>query len=416
MKLRFLILIIFLAVGAPPGLPQQASPPLTKDQVMDLVKFGMDGAELAKRINERGISFEVSQDYAEALHQAGAQNVVVQALVATSAFAQLSGPALTMGQVMKLVKFGMDGAEAAKRINERGISFEVSEDYIDSLRSAGAKDEVIRVLLTRSAFAQEAGPPLTQDQVMDLVKFGMDGEEVAKRIKERGIDFEPSDDYIEAVRKAGVQESVIQALREAKPLTREQIGKLVAGGVPSQRATDLVKQRGIDFQPDVQFLDTLRLAGADDALVAALREAGSAAWGELIVATSPNAEVYLDGAPQGRADGQGALTIKAARGNHILKVSLKGKKDFERNVTVVGRQTTKIEAHLVEITGELLLGTVPEADVYLDGVFRGRTDASGELSIRVAFGSHLLRIARPGKEDISRSVDVLQESTFVIAN
>jgi hypothetical protein len=50
--------------------------------------------------------------------------------------------------------------------------------------------------------------------------------------------FELIDDYLQALRNAGAQEEVIQALRAArpKPLTREQVGKLVAGGVPSERA------------------------------------------------------------------------------------------------------------------------------------------------------------------------------------
>jgi hypothetical protein len=90
-------------------------------------------------------------------------------------------------------------------------------------------------VLAQPAPAQQANPPLTKEQVMDLVRFGMSGADLAKRIKERGIDFELSDDYLEALRKAGAQEPVLQALRATKPLTREQVGKLVAGGVPSER-------------------------------------------------------------------------------------------------------------------------------------------------------------------------------------
>jgi hypothetical protein len=85
-----------------------------------------------------------------------------------------------------------------------------------------------------AAFPQRAEKPLTKDQVMDLVRFGMDSGELAKQIREHGIDFEPSDEYLELLRKAGAREPVLRALREAKPkpLTREEVGKLVAGGVP----------------------------------------------------------------------------------------------------------------------------------------------------------------------------------------
>src|SRR5579862_2290251 len=128
-----------------------------------------------------------------------------------------------------------------------------------------------------SALPQETSGALGKDQVLDLVKFGMDGAELAKRIKASGIDFEPTDEYLETLRKAGAQDAVIHALREArpKPLTREQVGELVAGGVPGQRAVMLVKQNGIDFVADERYLQTLRMAGGDETLIAALRKASS---------------------------------------------------------------------------------------------------------------------------------------------
>jgi formylglycine-generating enzyme required for sulfatase activity len=110
-----------------------------------------------------------------------------------------------------------------------------------------------------------------------------------------------------------------------------------------------VKQHGVDFQVDDQYLDTLRLAGADDTLIAALREASAAATAQVVVETSPNAEVYLDSELQGRANAQGELTVKSKLGAHTLKVSLKGKKDFEQTVSLAARQATRIEARLEDI-------------------------------------------------------------------
>ena len=47
------------------------------------------------------------------------------------------------------------------------------------------------------------------------------------------------------------------------------------GGVPSERAAALVKQRGIDFEADERYLETLRVAGADDSLLDSLRAASA---------------------------------------------------------------------------------------------------------------------------------------------
>jgi formylglycine-generating enzyme required for sulfatase activity len=186
---------------------------------------------------------------------------------------------------------------------------------------------------------------------MDLVKAGMETPELVNLIHEYGVDFDLSDDYLQALRQAGAQDAVIQALRapRPKPLSKEQVLQLVAGHVPSQRATTLVKQHGIDFLADERYLQTLRLAGADDTLITALREAGKAVTAELVVATSPTAEIYLDGELMGRADAQGELTIKSKLGAHALKVTLTGKKDFGQSLTLAARQAIKIEARLEDV-------------------------------------------------------------------
>lgn len=130
-------------------------------------------------------------------------------------------------------------------------------------------------VIAQPAGPQQANGQLGKDQVMDLMKAGMETPELVKLIHEHGIDFDLSDDYLQALRNAGAQDPVIQALRAArpKPLNKEQVLQLLAGHVPSQRAATLVKQHGIDFLPDERYLATLRLAGADDTLITALREA-----------------------------------------------------------------------------------------------------------------------------------------------
>ena len=244
---------------------------------------------------------------------------------------------------------------------------------------------------------------------MELVKAEMDNTQLAKLVRARGIDFEPTDDYVQALRKAGAQDVLIAALHTAKPqpLTRDQVLHLVAGGVPSERAAVLVKQRGIDFLADEQYLEMLRLAGANDTLIAAVREASAAATAQLVVETSPNAEVYLDSELQGHADAQGELTMKAKLGTHALKVSLAGKKEFEQNLTLAVVQATRIEARLVDAPGSIRLRTLAGASISLDGASRGSADASGELVLaNVPPGPHELRISASGKAEYRQNITV----------
>jgi hypothetical protein len=150
------------------------------------------------------------------------------------------------------------------------------------------------------------------------------------------------------------------------------------------------------------------VAGADETLIAAVREAGGAIPGKLQVATAPNAEIYLDGALAGRADSVGSLTVdKVKPGAHALRVTLAMKKDFEQSVTVTPGAVNKIAATLANLPGRIVVSSAAGAEVYLDNVSRGKTDASGKLVLAdVAPGSHPLRVMAPGTKDYEESVNV----------
>jgi formylglycine-generating enzyme required for sulfatase activity len=71
---------------------------------------------------------------------------------------------------------------------------------------------------------------------------------------------------------------------------------------------------------------------------------------QIVIETSPSAEVYLDDQFAGRASAEGRLVIGNAKaGEHALRVSLAGKKDFERKVAVLAGQVTRIAAALADL-------------------------------------------------------------------
>jgi len=200
----------------------------------------------------------------------------------------------------------------------------------------------------------------------------------------------------------------MQAAGAAKPLplTQKQLLELVAAHMPNQRVLELLKDRGVDFQVDDDYVATLRKAGANDQVITALR-AASMKTAELLVETSPNAQVFLDGNLQGQADAQGVLTFRAKLGAHALKVSLAGKQDFAQSVTAVERQSTRVVAQLVDIVGSVRAKAPAGAAVWLDGSPHGSVDSSGELLLSgLSPGAHALRVTAPGKVDDSRTVAV----------
>ena len=131
-----------------------------------------------------------------------------------------------------------------------------------------------------SAWAQQK--PFTRDQVQGLVRDGLGDESGAKLIEQRGIDFAPVEDFLQSLKAAGASEVFLNALRTAKPpgpastkkpLNQVQVFALLAGQVTSPRVAMLVKERGIDFEPNQDYLADVRLAGGEDELISALKSA-----------------------------------------------------------------------------------------------------------------------------------------------
>jgi tetratricopeptide (TPR) repeat protein len=166
--------------------------------------------------------------------------------------------------------------------------------------------------VSATAAASDRAKPFTQEQVVSMVRDGFGDESGAKLIEQRGIDFAPSQDFIQTLKAAGASEAFLDALRAAKPpepasakkpLNQVQVFALLAGGVSSHRVSILVQERGIDFEPTDDYLQEVRLAGGEDELVGALKVAK--------VTTPAN----VDPAAQAR---QAEIRQHAARGAEYL--------------------------------------------------------------------------------------------------
>jgi len=124
--------------------------------------------------------------------------------------------------------------------------------------------------------------PFTQEQVVSMVRAGLGEDSGAKLIEQRGIDFAPAGDFIQSLKAAGASEAFLNGLRAAKPpepasakkpINEVQVFALLAGQVPSHRVTMLVQERGIDFDPTDEYPQEVRLAGGADELISAFKGA-----------------------------------------------------------------------------------------------------------------------------------------------
>lgn len=147
------------------------------------------------------------------------------------------------------------------------------------------------------AHAQKPGTPLSEREVLDLVKNFVPSERIVELVEQFGISFEPTGGYLAKLRTAGADDALIKALRNAKPrkpaesakpaepvkqpeparenppLSQSQVSKLVGDGIPDDAVAELVTKLGISFEPDREALDSLRNAGAKQSLLTALSKA-----------------------------------------------------------------------------------------------------------------------------------------------
>lgn len=62
---------------------------------------------------------------------------------------------------------------------------------------------MIALILALPAKPQQKPKPFTQDQVQGTVQSGLGDETGAKAIEQRGIDFAPTEDFLQSLKAAG---------------------------------------------------------------------------------------------------------------------------------------------------------------------------------------------------------------------
>jgi formylglycine-generating enzyme required for sulfatase activity len=191
------------------------------------------------------------------------------------------------------------------------------------------------------------------------------------------------------------------------PLSESQLIDRVKACTEKVKPARPTIKRGIDFLAGDDFFKSMRGADANEVLISALSGASNVTKGELVVVTSPNAEVYLDGELVGRTNPDGEVTVTVKLGTHTLKVTHADKKDFVRTFTLTSANAVRMEVKLEDVTGTIRVETIVGASIFLDGAAPESADFNGVLVMDfISPGEHQLRISAPGKKDFQKSLVV----------
>ena len=164
----------------------------------------------------------------------------------------------------------------------------------------------------------------------------------------------------------GLLPASLQAQKSHKALSKDDVIGLLESGVPPARVGELSRQYGLAFTVTPEVEKELRDAGATDELLDSLRglapknppsatqpatpkspERSAGPPVLLIEATPGGAEVYIDDEPAGKTSASGRLKLAhLSPGEHRVRLSLAGHRDYESSVTLAAGTTTPLAATL----------------------------------------------------------------------
>ena len=147
------------------------------------------------------------------------------------------------------------------------------------------------------------------------------------------------------------------AAQKDKPLNQQEVLELLEGGVPSGRVSEIVEDRGIDFDFTPEIEQKVRDAGGADDVVAALRRASQRRaeserprTGGLVIKTTPGeTEIYLNDEPRGMTSPEGEIRLPDLKpGTYNLRVSLPGYQSYEKPITIAPGDEQTVDVTLLQ--------------------------------------------------------------------
>jgi hypothetical protein len=248
-------------------------------------------------------------------------------------------------QLLQLLKAGTDSQHLATVVKERGVDFEVTGDSLISLRQAGAEPILLRSLGEAALRAESR--PLDAAFIRELVSAEFDDEALARAVQDRGLSFRPDANYLQELESAGASQTLLKTVRELnqKALAMNQLLELITNGVPNARLVTLIRLRGMSHKLSEEDFDTLRIAGADESVIQALREV-KFEHATITVLTGLGASVFLDEVNKGMTGSEGRLVIENVKpGDHSLRVHFEDR-DQTRRFSVEAGDSIEVKVPL----------------------------------------------------------------------
>jgi len=304
--------------------------------------------------------------------------MMLLAVLGMAATPQGTKKPLSKEQIMDLVSGSVPSARVAELVQENGIDFEPTEEYLASLREAGAEPVAIDAIRAADNENKQSQRVAKAKQAVLAANTLMKIKDIDGAIKlyRESIQANPNDS--EAHRLLGIALGV---------------KKDWPGDISEQRAAILLNPNDAAAQAEIK---------------SAMQAMAKATTSELVVKALPGADVYLNNESKGQTGPKGELKIEDLKpGDYALLVTLHAKQPFSQKIDLSPGQSLEIVATLADSLGRIVVHTEAAAEVFLDSVRRGAADSKGVFTLpNAAPGSHELRISAANKKDFRQTVTV----------
>jgi hypothetical protein len=188
---------------------------------------------------------------------------------------------------------------------------------------------------------------------------------------------------------------------QKKPaLSLVQIEQLIKIGTPDQVIAQEIRERALNFSPTPQDLESLRRRGAGSKTIDALSMAKL-----LISSTPPDCEVFVDGTPRGRTDAEGKLALPdLSPGQHHVILKKPSYRDAEQTVVLAAAQETSFTMKLELSAGFLTVQpNISGATIEVERLGKFTNSTS---DLQCPPGKYTVTVSVPRYKTITTTVDI----------
>jgi len=192
--------------AAPAAQPRQLQPPATAEKAPE--SAGPKVQVMEPEVEDPSVPVEVTEPVLT-LRGAAADPKGVLSVVVNDRQAELR----SVGDV-RIMEFSLKDLRLQEGLNRLTVvATNVDHQSTQLIATLWLRTKAAPSTVSSTAPAQK---PLTKAQILELLRGYVQSSRVATLVEERGIDFEPADDYFKEVRAAGGEEVLIEALRKAR--------------------------------------------------------------------------------------------------------------------------------------------------------------------------------------------------------